>query len=473
MYATFRRRSKMKSKSLGAAAFLAALVAITLVPAAAGAHRYGGFHRVSIQAQPNPIVAGDSVVVFGRLHAPFDQSRLVVLYQHDAGSPFGFVPVRVTRTGASGAYEFALSGGAVNTNRSWYVDAGGASSRTAYERVASLVTINATGPGGVQEPDGSVLMTGRGHAYTFSGSVSPWVTGSEVRLQRQSASSGTDNWATIGHGRVAPGGTYSIVHTFAIPSETGGDANVRVLVRNDTRNIASPSTSLSYEIEQSQNPQLTIIPASYSITEGASDTISGVDAAGAGQLLTLYAHVSGQSFAPVATTISGVAGAYSFGVNPVFSTYYRVISSVDMGGATGPSGSSGASGSSAVAATGPHTYSATAFVGVRDVLTEQTSSTTVNQGQTITFSGTVTPDKTGRSIYLERENAAGTGWHIIATATIGASSTYSLTHAFYVVGNETVRIAISGSPQNQGAVTAPIMVSVVAVPAAQLSLSAS
>ena len=48
------------------------------------------------------------------------------------------------------------------------------------------------------------------------------------------------------------------------------------------------------------------------------------------------------------------------------------------------------------------------------MLTLQTTGTTINQGQSVTFSGSVDPDETGRNVYLERLNAAGNQWHIIA-----------------------------------------------------------
>jgi len=431
----------MKSRYLSAAALVAAFAVAAIAPAGAAAHvrRVPVARALTIHAQPNPIVTGDPVVIFGRLFGRNHADRLLVLYFHGAGSPIGFMPVQTTRTDSTGAYEFSRADGFVDTNRSWYVASAGAVSRVVNERVASLVTITATGPGGVAEPSGSVLQTGRGYSYTFSGTVDP--AGQTVALlQRQSASAGADHWTTIGSGPVNAAGTYSIAHTFVVPSSSGGDANVRVFIRRDVRNIGSASESLSYEIEQTQNPKLTITPTSYSIPEGSGDTIR-----------------------------SGAGGAYTFPVSPVNNTYYQVrsgaISSVvGSSGASGVSGSSGASGASGPA----DIYSAVAFVGVRDVLTVTTTPTTINQGQTVTFSGAVTPNETGHSIYLERENAAGTAWYVLAAGKVGPNSTYSLGWAFYEIGTQQVRVAITGGPLNEGAVTAPIAVTVDAIPAAAL-----
>jgi phospholipase C len=102
------------------------------------------------------------------------------------------------------------------------------------------------------------------------------------------------------------------------------------------------------------------------------------------------------------------------------------------------------------------------------VLTLQTTGTTINQGQSVTFSGSVNPDETGRNIYLERLNAAGNQWHIIAAGVVGANSQYSLSWSFYEIGTETVRVAMVGSPANQGNATAPVTITVNATPVAAL-----
>jgi hypothetical protein len=481
----------MKFRYLNAAAgtLAVSLIAVaSLAPGAASAQRihrprfpFGGPHRITIRAVPGLIVAGDPVVIFGRLFGRHDENRLVVLYHRALDSPFGFVPVQTTVTGVGGAYEFSRADGRVDTNRRWYVASAGAVSRIVTERVAALVTLSVTGPNGQSEPDGSVLGTGNGYVYTFAGNDSPGKPGAPVLLQRQAAAGGLNNWVTIGRGTLDASGNYSIAHSFVIPSSSGGDANVRVLVRADGENIASPSDSFSYEIEQTQNPSLTIVPGSYVIEEGSADTIAGVDAGGAGQLLTLWSHTAGEHFQAIATTVSGSSGDYSFSVSPIYSSYYRVTSSaavagqLDTGssgssGVTGPSGNTGASGTTGTTGSPARgaVLSSVAFVGVRVVLTVQTTATTINQGQSVTFSGSLTPDETGRNIYLERLNATGTGWHILASGVVEANSQYSFSKSFYEVGTETLRVAIPGSPANQGNATAPIKVTVNAIPVAAL-----
>ena len=52
---------------------------------------------------------------------------------------------------------------------------------------------------------------------------------------------------------------------------------------------------------------------------------------------------------------------------------------------------------------------------------------------------------------------------------VGPNSQYSLSWSFYEVGSETLRVALDGSPANQGNATAPVTVTVNAVPATALT----
>ena len=482
---------------LGAVAACALIAAGAVAATAAPRHvrpRHAlPFHGLTIHVQPNPITAGDPVTIDGRLFGRHRADRLVVLFHHGPGLRRGFVPVQTTHTDATGAYEFARADGVVVSNRYWFVRAADARSRVVYERVQALLTVNVTGPGGVSEPPGSVLQTGPGYTYTFAGTVTPGTAGATVVLQRQAGAKG-NGWATIGRGSVSASGGYSIAHVFVIPSGQSGAATLRVMLRNDVRNIASPSDPLSYEIEQTQNPNLTITAQSNPIVTQTSDTISGVDAAGAGQLLTLYGRDYRHSLGPIASTRTGTGGTYSFPVTPIYNTSYWIVAAsapapvtgptgatgatgstgaTGASGATGSTGATGATGSSgATGATGPSvpkgTRSAVLFLGVQAALTAQASTTTVNQGQSVTFTGTLAPDKTGHVIYLERLDAGGDAWHIIASSVVGANSSYSITQSFFAVGTETVRVKLPGGPDNQGAASSPFTITVNAIPASAL-----
>ena len=107
------------------------------------------------------------------------------------------------------------------------------------------------------------------------------------------------------------------------------------------------------------------------------------------------------------------------------------------------------------------------FVGVRVQLSAQSTPTTINQGQTVTFSGQVVPDKTGDAIYLEEQNANGV-WHPIAIGTIGPNSMFQLTQQFVEPGTVAVRIKVPGGPYNQESVSQVFTITVNAIPAASL-----
>ena len=249
-------------------AVMAAISLLAIVPGSAFAHRHrsrGGRCGVSINVVPRQIVAGEPVVIFGRLRCANQAGaagREVRLFHHLIGQGGGFGYVQSATTDAAGFYVIAPADGVVETNRSWYVRALSARSATKRIRVAAAVTLS--GPAEGQ------LLTGYPNRVTFTGAVSPADAGARVILQRQNASTGND-WRHIGSGFVTSSGTFTIVHTFVVP----GDANVRVLVRSQRRNIPSSSNVLGYAISQAENPQLTIQASADPITFGESVTISG------------------------------------------------------------------------------------------------------------------------------------------------------------------------------------------------------
>jgi hypothetical protein len=374
--------------------------------------------NVNMNLAPRLITSGDAVVVFGRLrcHGRFQppgsaSGQTVTLLERTVGAG-GFAVVQSTTTDARGFYEFLVP--AVQFNSIFFVRSHGAASGRKRVRVAAQVTL--TGP-----PEGTQLFTGPAHKVTFSGTVSPADEGARVILQRQNAVTGND-WHRIDLGRVGASGAFTIVHTFVVP----GDANLRVLVRSHGRNIPSPSNVLTYEISQAQNPKLTIQASADPISYGQSVTISGTLAGGAKMPVTLLARTARQrGFAPVAEVKADSSGNYTFPAqSPINSTFYRVR---------------GAGRSSAVL-----------YEGVKDVLTAKVSQTTVQAGKSVSFTGTVAPDHTGHVIFLERQNASGMGFHVVQVGTVGAGSSYSITHTVYDPGTKVFRVTIPGGPENEG-----------------------
>jgi hypothetical protein len=430
-------------------AVITATALLALAPAAASAHKHPsplGRCRIDINVAPRQITAGEATEVSGRLacgrHANTG-AQTVVLYAHVAGTA-GYVPVQNTTTEANGSYKFSTA--VENANTSFYVRSHGAQSGRRRLRVAAAVTLS--GP-----PEGTQIETGALGKQTFSGTANPADEGARVILQRQNAVTGNE-WHRIGIGQVLAGGAYSITHTFRVP----GDASIRVLVRSDGLNIPSPSNELEYDISQAQNPSLTIQSSADPIVYGQSVTISGVLAgATTSQPVTLLARTVHQhGFAPVAEVSSEANGSYSFAAqSPVNSTLYRVSASSLIECVRAP-------------CNGPVLRSAVLYEGVKDVLTAEVSATTVQAGQPLEFKGTVAPEHSGHVVYLERQNAAGTGFHVVQVGRVLPGSTYSIVHQFYVPGTKIVRIEIPGGPDNGRAISQLFTIAVTPAPASAI-----
>ena len=445
----------MRSSKLVLAVAAIATASLALLPAGAQAakHRHvakpqrqavhNGNCRLRIQAAPRFVQAGEAAVVSGTLLCSPQTTvsgQAVTVYEHSAGST-GQSVAGTTTTDSSG--NFKVPTPPLSTNSTFYAVIGAAHSSHRAVKVQPKLTVS--GP-----PDGAQLFTGFGPFKTtgtahnplqnvvrFSGTVSPTDAGAKVVLQRENTV-GVEEWRRIDSGVVDREGNYVIVHRFAVP----GDANIRVVVRPTGTNAAAASEPLSYEISQSQKPGLTIESSADPLAYGSPVTFTGTAASGTGTTLTLLARTRRQTaFAPVATTVSGTGGKYSFAPQtPLQSTLYEV---------------SGAGKTSAVV-----------FEGVKYALTATASASSIALGQPLTFSGTVTPAVAGHPIYLQSLNPSGVNYRVAQVGTVGADGKYSITHTIYnpAFSQRKFRVKVPGDPQNQGiasqtftiAVTAPI-----------------
>ncbi len=109
------------------------------------------------------------------------------------------------------------------------------------------------------------------------------------------------------------------------------------------------------------------------------------------------------------------------------------------------------------------------YEGVKDVLTAEVSATTVQAGQALEFKGTVAPDHSGHVIYLERQDATGSGFHVVQVGRVLPGSTYTIIHQVYVPGTKVFRIEIPGGPDNGRAVSQLFTVQVTPAPASALT----
>jgi hypothetical protein len=424
----------MRLRSLGAAV-AAVAVLLAMGPNGAWAKKHpspNGFCKININVAPRLLETGETALVFGRLRCAgrpdAAAGRTVRLLQRTAGT-HEFRLVQTTATDERGFYELSR---AVEYNSAFYVRSEGAAS--AIRGVRVLAHVSLTGPA-----DGSQLFTGPANKVTFSGTMSPQDVGARVVLQRQNADTG-DEWHRIDKGVVGASGSYSITHTFVVP----GDANIRVLVHSQRRNVPSPSEVLTYEISQAQNPQLTINASADPITYGQQVTISGTAPGAPSTPVRLLAHTAKQpGFVAVSEAKTDAGGNYTFPAQaPVANTFYKVRAASRV--------------------------SAILYEGVRDLLTARVSASTVQAGQTLTFSGAVAPNHTGHVIYLESQGHASGDFHVVQVAFVGPGSTYSIVHAVFDAGTKVFRVKIPGGPENAGAVSAPFTIHVTPAPAAAL-----
>jgi hypothetical protein len=413
------------------------------------ASRGAGACHLKIAVNPRRLTSGESATVSGGLICPLSSDageQTVTVYQHVAGTP-GYGVLGTTTSEADGSYQLTTE--PLDTNSTFYAAARGVRSGRRVAKVAPRVSI--AGP-----PDGAQLLIAgrRSHAsvlasdnhssntVTFTGTVSPNDAGARVVLQRDGGAASGD-WRRIGLGAVGSDGKYSLTHTFGKP----GHASVRVVVRARGRNLAGASEPLSYEISQPQNPLLTIRASANPIAYGQSVVISGTAAGSANEPLTLLAHTRGNAFAEVAKVTTDANGDYTFPAqSPTRSTCYRVK--------------------------GSHADSSMLFEGVSSLITANVSATSVQAGQPLTFSGTLTPSHVGQVVYLQRQNPSGIGYHTVETGAVGADSSFSIDHIIFSAGTQVFRIKTPGGPDSQATASELFTIGVSAAAAGTLTAAA-
>ena len=410
-------------------------LACAAAPSFAGAapvHNRG----VTIHAVPQHIIAGEAVLIFGQLKGPDHANQVIRLYHRINPNP-QFTLIGITKTNANGQYEFTREEGIVDTNRNWFVRGPGFThSRTVHERVDALVSLAASSTSGLTR-----------HPLVFSGHVTPDHTGGVVALQQQKGAS--DDWRTIKAARIGPGSNYTISHAWRVP----GAYTVRVKFRGDARNTPAVSDTQSVVIEQTEVPDFTIQTSDPIVPNGQAVTISGVmDSPGTttpepGTSVSLFAKVpgSGGPYQELFTTTTGADGSYSFAnVQSTTNELYLVRTTF-----------------------APRRHTAVLFQGVQDVVQLFASSSTSTVDGHITFSGTVSPDKGGHVIYLQKLGKDG-DWHNVEARFIDNASTFQFGWTFGTAGTKEFRARITGGPVNIGGASAPVTIVVSQPPLSSL-----
>lgn len=378
--------------------------------------RRHGKCRVSLEASAYVVSAGETVTLLGRVSCPdsaAETSEPVTIYQRDGAPRTALAALSTVTAGVDGSYQLTTP---PLTRKSVFV-ASSALGGKALATIRVTPTVTLAGPAAA----GAELATRGARAqgpnrFTFSGTVSPVGEGGHVALQSEYLGTG-ERWHTIARGRLDGEGHFSISHGF----HAAGEVEVRVLshVRGE---LVAASESLTYDITQEQNPQLTIQTSTDPVLSGQSVTITGVAAGAAAQPLTLLARTSGGSFAAVATSASEAGGAYSFTVAPLENTTYRVRS--------------------------VNAVSTELFEGVRYPLSAQAPAGPLQTGVQTSFSGTVLTAPPGQAVYLERasgDEAAGARFRVVASGNVEGAFSYAIPYTFRRAGSYRMRVRVPAS----------------------------
>lgn len=402
---------------------LAVVLLMALPSAARAAPRHN--HGLTIASTPDPISAGEGVLIYGQLTGPGNAHRRIWLF-HRINPAERFTPVSVTRTDASGFYEFIRADGVVETNRNWFVlGPRRTHSRTIHEWASSVVTL------GTDATTATTTQT-----VSFSGSVFPSHPHQRVLLQEQ-ASAGGNGWKTIAAARTNAGSAFSVTHRF----RTAGSYTLRAFFPEDPRNIAGQSPSISLTVQQQQNPSFTIAGSSQALVNGQTETITGTlyaegstTTAQPDVVVTLYGRQGTGPLRALQSALTDGSGGYTFTAMPMHNTVYRV--SARNGQRTAP-----------------------LYVGVQDVVSASASTSTIATGDAIRVTGTVTPDHSGHVLYLQQQNASGQ-WVDVQTGRLSRASTFAFSYTPGMPGTLSLRVQITGGPWNIGGISATIPLTV-------------
>ncbi len=390
---------------------------------------------VELQSSASYVSAGETVKVFGKLTCPpgadAAHRQLSVLEgEPGAGASAASAPA-TTQTDADSS--FSVTSQPLRTNTVFRVHVGAHRARTVV-KVAPVVTLKGPDASAKLSTAGGRAAGKQANRVTFTGAVTPVEAGAQVVLQVSFAGD-QERWRTVTLGRVAQDGTYALTHGFKTP----GQVSVRAVVHRLGQDVTAASEPLVYEVSQRQNPLLTILSSATPVEDGQPVTISGVAAGAPLRTVTLLARTRASGFAAVATTTTDEGGAYSFPVTPAQNSDYLISDGKNR--------------------------STVLYEYVKRALVLDPAPSSVVLGAPLTLTGTLTPADEGQTIYLDRQNASGVGFHPIASATVGAGGAYTLTQAFASVGAYVLRVRVPGDPAFQSTTSAPLHLAVTSAPA--------
>jgi hypothetical protein len=181
-----------------------------------------------------------------------------------------------------------------------------------------------------------------------------------------------------------------------------------------------------------------VVPADQPVTISGVLDQAGTSTPEPATSVSLFGRAPGASqFREITTTITGTDGSYSFpSVESTTNELYQARTTF-----------------------APHRDTAVLFEGAQDTLTFQSSSPTSTVGGQVTFTGSVSPDKAGHVIYLQRLGADN-NWHTVASSTVKPDSTYAFNWTFGTAGTKVFRARITGGPANVGNASSTVTIDV-------------
>lgn len=388
---------------------------------------------VTVTASRPVVTAGQTAEISGLVACAQGvqaASQRVTMYETQPGPQAAASTAASTATtapiAADGSYSFTSA--ALTANTRFHVHVGGRGAQTIV-KVAPRVTLAMPQPSTQPALLADSKHVARRGRVTFVGTVAPYQAGALVELQVAYAS-GPDQWRTVAYGHVADDGSYSIAHNFQTPGET----LVRAVAHAGKQKVPAASETLTYEAAQPQNPKLTIIPSSAPLLAGGQLTIKGVASGAANQTVTLLGRSPDGPASVLATTTTDGEGNYTFTQEPLQNTYYRVIDA--------------------------KATSTSLFEQVRLTVTPDPITTPVLAGQTVSFTGVITPGGSGLTVRLERENLSGTAFTTVTSSTSTDESRYTMSATFAKPGTYTMRVELPYDGEHGASASPPFTVQV-------------
>ena len=113
-------------------------------------------------------------------------------------------------------------------------------------------------------------------------------------------------------------------------------------------------------------------------------------------------------------------------------------------------------------------HSSILFEGVRSQLSATVSSPSVEDGEAVTFTGTVDPAAAEQTVELQRQNADGLGFHVVQAGTVAVGGGFSIEHVVAGAGTQAFRIVVPASAGMQATASGPLAVQGTRAPGASL-----